>query len=121
MIRFFIFFACFMGVYPASAEEVRYLGAEMRDPFLTMSQERPADEFVLAEQRIKLMNIEGVLLSTTNPRAIIAGKIYHIGSVLDTGKVSRIDKEGVTIMVSGKEIVLEQKIRKPSYVVSKAQ
>ena len=117
---FLIPFLLMTGVVTASAAEMRYTGADLRDPFVTLSQEKPVDEFLLVEQRLKSMNVEGLLLSPTNPRAIIGGKIYRIGSVLDVGKISRIDKEGVAVTVNGREVVIEQKIRKPIHETLKS-
>ena len=104
-----------------SAEEIYYTGTGLRDPFVSSSQEKPVDDFVLIEQRLKAMNVEGLLLSPSNPRAIISGKIYHVGSVLDAGKVSKIDKEGIAVVIGGKEVVIEQKIRKPVHDKPKLQ
>jgi len=120
MRRFLTCFLMFNAVFfAAGAEEVRYTGASFRDPFAGRVQEKPADESVKTEQRLKTMSIQGILLSENNPRAIIGGKIYHVGSALDSGKISRIDKEGVAVTLNGKEIIIEQKIRKPANEIPK--
>lgn len=105
--------------FTAWAEEIRYTGASFRDPFAVRVQEKPVDESAKTEQRLKAMSIQGLLLTENDPRAIIGGKIYNVGSVLDSGKVSRIDKEGVAVTVNGKEIIIEQKIRKTANEIPK--
>ncbi len=99
----------------AQAKEVVYTGGSYRDPFVGQVQEKVADDTFKIEQKIRALAVQGVLLSAKNPRAIIGNKIYNVGSSLESGKITRIDKDGVAVTVNGKEIIIEQKIRKAKY------
>jgi hypothetical protein len=121
MLKSFITFLFFYSVAVTSfAEEVRYTGAAFRDPFGGQARPNPADNNnARLDQQIKSMTIQGLLLAGKNSRAIIDGRIYRIGSVLGAGRVTRIDQDGVTITINGKETIIKPKIRKTRYADAK--
>ena len=110
---------CLLTAVPAHAE-VRYTGAAVRDPFSAdPSKQRRApavDEATSIEKQLQTMTIEGLVASSKNPRAIINGKIYRIGEEIKPGlKIKHIDKSGVLLASSDKEMLLtQQKKRKPT-------
>ena len=105
---------------PVSAEspysvEVHYTGGDLRDPFLDQAATQTTDDTEGVEKAIKRLKLQGILFSPENPRAIISGSIYQEGSKIGTtGKVLRIEKDGVTLDVRGKEYFIKQTMRKTS-------
>ncbi len=86
--------------------EIKYTGSELRDPFSEKVVERVDDSAQQAEQRIRSMVVQGMLISSSNPQAIINGKIYRVGSSIDAGKITAIDKTGVTVSWDGRQIFI---------------
>ncbi len=102
----------------AMAAEVHYTGSGLRDPFMRVRvSEKHEEETSRAEQRLRSLTIQGIFLSQTNPKAIINGKIYQEGGMLESGKISKITKEGVTVQLDDKkEVFIEQKIGKANEI-----
>ncbi len=109
-----------LGASVVCAEEVRYTGGAFRDPFAGQLAGKPVSDAFQTDPQLSSMFVEGVLLSGDNSRAIIGGSIYHVGSTLGSGKISRIDKEGVTVIVNGNEFVIKQKTRTSAYEIPKS-
>lgn len=92
----------------ASARAVEYTGKDYRDPFgVSGSAANLKDE--IASMRLTL---EGVLWNTTEPRAIVSGKIVKVGGTLNGIEILDIGREGVKMRYKGQEFYLrKRKIR----------
>jgi hypothetical protein len=91
--------------------EVRYTAASLRDPFGGQTDLTPkAEDPSAADRRVQSLLIQGMVASPKNPRAIINGKIYRVGSEPVPGvKITRIDKNGVYVQTGQKEVLLNPK------------
>ena len=90
--------------------EVRYTASALRDPFGGQPDiQKPVDESALVEKRLQALTIQGVVASEKNPRAIINGRIYRVGSEPVPGvRITRIDKNGVYVMAGLREVLLNR-------------
>ncbi len=90
--------------------EVHYTASSLRDPFGGQPEsQKPVDESLLVEKKLRTLIIQGVVASVKNPRAIINGKIYRVGSEPMPGiRIARIDKDGVYVMAGQKEVLLNR-------------
>lgn len=103
----------FFSAFPAQAAAVTYTGAEGRDPFSSLlEQKKMIEDPNLEEKKLRSLVVQGLVASAANPRAIINGKIYRVGNDLLPGiKVTRIQKEGVFVMIGEKETLLSRAIQ----------
>lgn len=108
MVRFpriIFLMGTFFMVQSASAAEVKYTGGRYADPFFKTVEKKVVETADSTESRLKSMTVQGVSVSMGNPRAIINGKIYHVGSLVEDAKVLRINKDGVIVSTrTGKEV-----------------
>ena len=96
---------------PPAAAEVAYSGSGTRDPFTYPPPEvvAPAQQPVNVDAIGKSLQVTGISYSEENPRAIINGKIVAIGDIVGKlGKLTRIERDGVTINMNGKEYFFKQ-------------
>ena len=92
-------------IQSASAAEVKYTGGRYPDPFFKTVEKKVVETADSTESKLKAMTVQGVSVSMGNPRAIINGKIYHVGSLVEDAKVLRINKDGVVVSTrAGKEV-----------------
>ena len=92
---------------PAQSAEIRYTGMSGRDPFAAPVDRKTGEDPSAAEKKLRSFVIQGIVASADNPRALINGKIYRVGSELLPGaKITRIVKAGVFVMSGDKEILL---------------
>lgn len=97
------------------AAEVRYTGANLRDPFVEQAAVQPQEDVASVDKKIGLLSLEGILFDVDHPRAIISGRIFQEGSEVGPGaKVVRINKDSVILDVLGKSYTIKQTIRKTS-------
>ncbi len=96
--------------HPAQSAEVGYTGGEGRDPFASLlEQKKIAGGADLEETGLRSVVVQGIIVSPSNPRAIVNGKIHKIGGAVMPGiKITRIEKEGVFVMLGEKEILLNR-------------
>ena len=101
--------AIFPGVTRVHAQ-VQYEGKGLRDPF-TDSADTAAPKSgsdIDAGLTMAGLHLDGVIYGTEHPRAIISGKILGVGDKFGAWKVVRMEKDGVVLLVNGKELVLKQ-------------
>lgn len=99
--------------------EAQYTGRALRDPFVDVAENKPANETVVIQQVADTMSVQGILYDGNNPLAIIDGKIYRVGSRLGGGQVTQIEKKGVTILQNGKQFTITQNRGKSNEPVQK--
>ncbi len=96
--------------YPAQGAEVPYTAGDSRDPFATLLQRKkvaPGPE--AGEHELRSLVVQGIVATPSNPRAIVNGKIYKIGSSILPGiRITRIEKEGLFVMIGEKETLLSR-------------
>lgn len=51
-------------------------------------------------------NVEGLIWSANKPKAIINNQIYNIGNKLGEAQITKIDRDGVTLIFDEKEYVI---------------
>ena len=90
---------------PPAALAVEYSGQHFRDPFESLT---PAKSQAVAVKEA-LPRLEGVLWNVQPPRAILSGQVVGVGNRVGSAEVIRIEKEGVTIRMKGREYVLSRK------------
>lgn len=90
--------------------EISYTGESGRDPFAMPFENRKVVESVdVDEKKLQALAVQGIVASSANPRAIVNGKIYQVGKELLPGvKITRIQKEGVFVMIGDKETLLSR-------------
>ncbi len=94
---------------PAQSAEIRYTGMSGRDPFAAPLARKTGEDPSASEKKLRAFVVQGVVASAANPRALINGKIYRVGSELLPGaKITRIVKAGVYVTSGEKEILLSQ-------------
>ncbi len=98
----------------ALAAEVRYKSASLRDPFMDISDEKPQDDTAKNEAALRAFQIQGIIISGIDKRAIINGSIYKVGAKIGVGEIRDIDQGGVTVLYNEKEIRLQYIKRNPS-------
>jgi len=96
----------------ASRGQVRYTGRVSKDPTdNSVVMENISEVSGNTEKEEAVFRKQGFLVSAVfwgskRPQAIINDKIVDIGEALDGGKVVGIDKKGVHVSFSGKEVIL---------------
>lgn len=116
MIRIGLVFAVFLIlliVPAAQAAKIEYTGESGRDPFSSpFEQKRVVESAEANEKKLQTLVVQGIVASSSNPRAIVNGKIYRVGNELLPGvKVTRIEKEGVFVLSGEKETLLTRPIQ----------
>jgi len=98
---------------PSQGAEVVYTGEGGRDPFAAPFENKKIVENPdINLKKMESLSVQGIVASAANPRAIVNGKIYRVGNdVLPGIKISRIEKEGVFVMVGEKETLLAKPIQ----------
>ena len=77
-------------------------------------EEAPAEPVVEYKETFdtSAYKINGLIWGTYKPKAIINGEIYGVGDMLDSAEITKIDKEGITLIFNNEEYVIapERKI-----------
>ncbi|MCM8779630.1 MAG: general secretion pathway protein GspB [Candidatus Omnitrophica bacterium] len=77
-------------------DKIKYTSSNLRDPFtlaLPQAPVAPAPKGPLPQ-----FKIEGYVWGSSLPQAIIDGKVYSEGDVIQGAKIMKIDKDGITVL-----------------------
>lgn len=96
----------------ATAEEtiirprVEYDSESLKDPFLGVGAEKPAEEQAVSAEKMPLptLTVQGVIWGGIMPQAIINNKVVKTGDTIDEARIISIDKEGVTVFFQGRQV-----------------
>lgn len=58
---------------------------------------------------VSVYEVQGLIWATNKPKAIINNEIYNVGDRLGPAEITKIDKEGVTLIFDDKEYVVTTK------------
>ena len=73
---------------------------------------KPIEFVAVVEEKkfdVSAYKLSGVVWGAYAPRAVINGKIYSVGDILDEGEIVKIGKEGVTILFNEKKYYIRTK------------
>jgi len=73
---------------------------------------KPIEFVAVVEEKkidVSVYKLSGVVWGAYAPRAVINGKIYSVGDILDEGEIVKIGKEGVTILFNEKKYYIRTK------------
>jgi len=87
-------------------QSLDYTSFKLRDPFmLTVPQEA-----ILAQPKeatpLPQFKIQGFIWGSSLPQAIIDGKVYGVGDVVDGAQIIQINKEGITFLYQGNTYIV---------------
>lgn len=84
--------------------KVEYNVSVCRDPFIIQqAKEGTAEKPREVEITLPVLKIQGIVWGGKNPQAIINGKVFKIGSVIDDAHIVDINKNGVDIFFQGRQ------------------
>ncbi len=84
--------------------KVEYNASVCRDPFIIQqAKEGTVEKPMEAEITLPVLKIQGIVWGGKNPQAIINGKVFKIGGVIDDAHIVDINKNGVDIFFQGRQ------------------
>ncbi len=105
---------------PALRPAVEYDDAGARDPFESRIEaesvksapdEQSAKSVDAKKQEFAKLTVQAMIFGSGTPCAIINGAVVKIGSVIEEAKVSKIDKNGVTLLYQNEAYILPAPIQ----------
>ena len=92
---------------------IDYTAGDLRDPFSDLAppltQDKAGEDI---PKLISALQLQGIVIGGSEPRAIVDGKIVKAGSKLSIGEVASISKEGVMVSYNGSNYLLKQSEKK---------
>ena len=106
--------AIFLLWSPGIAATVEYTGKGLRDPFGDFNVAPAASPAAVVptasgEEALSALTLQGIVLTSHKAQALIDGHMVEVGSEMPYGKITAIDRDGVTIFHNGKEFLLQRK------------
>lgn len=84
--------------------KAEYNASVYRDPFIVQQpKEEPAEKPGEVEITLPALEIQGLVWGGENPQAIINGKVFKIGGVVEDAHIVDISKNGVDIFFQGRQ------------------
>jgi len=88
-----------------SQEALKYTSDNLRDPFTLNLPQAPAAS--AQPKALPQFKVDGFIWGSSIPQAIINGKVYGVGDTVESAKITKIDKTGVTILFNGSNYVIK--------------
>jgi hypothetical protein len=94
--------------------DIDYKASSLRDPFETYIVPKPPETGIQGQPvepppdpgKFEALKVLGIFWGASFPQAIIDDKVYKEGDSIEGAVIKKIDKEGIIILLSGKEYKL---------------
>lgn len=86
------------------ARAIEYKGSEHRDPFESVAGQAGSET-----NETSSLILDGIARGPRGTQAVISRQVVEVGSVVLGAKVTAINKNSVTLVYRGKEIILTEK------------